>query len=127
MITLEQFDATMARIDPLLDKWMPLLGLADWTIRARYVLASQDMEYPTAQAECDARWQYMHAVIRFNVPELVQADDGEIEHVVVHELMHVLVNEMREDGIAHEERVCEMLARAMGRVGNAHVHEEAPA
>lgn len=38
--------------------------------------------------------------------------DEEIEYVVVHELMHVFLNEMREQGQQHEERVATLLAKA---------------
>jgi len=39
-------------------------------------------------------------------------DGDEIERAVVHELCHILVNEMREDEIHHEERVVTGLQKA---------------
>jgi predicted SprT family Zn-dependent metalloprotease len=39
-------------------------------------------------------------------------DADSIEKIVVHELMHVFLNEMREKGIDHEERVATMLSQA---------------
>ena len=41
-------------------------------------------------------------------------NDKDLENAFVHECMHILVREMREDteNINHEERVCETLARA---------------
>jgi hypothetical protein len=39
-------------------------------------------------------------------------DEYELEKAIVHEFMHILVNEMRAGGIDHEERVVTGLANA---------------
>ena len=47
--------------------------------------------------------------------------DG-IERVVIHELMHVLVNEIREGELHHEERVATQLQKAFSWVKGADKH-----
>jgi len=59
-----------------------------------------------------ADWRYLSASIAVNVKAVARLDDDELERAVVHELIHVLVNEMREPGIDHEERVVTMLSKA---------------
>ena len=63
-------------------------------------------------------------VIRGLVPkwiELLKLQNWSIDinYMVVHELLHVLVNEMREEGIDHEERVVTHLAKAALGISNA--------
>lgn len=57
-------------------------------------------------------WQYGTAKMLFNVPAFSKLDKHEIERAVLHELCHVLVNEMREGEIHHEERVVTCLQKA---------------
>lgn len=59
-----------------------------------------------------ARWQYLEAYFEVNTPAVAKLSDAELEVVIVHELCHVLVNEMREKGVKHEERVCSRLSQA---------------
>jgi len=51
------------------------------------------------------RWQYLTATIEFNLPSWKGLSEKSIEHHILHELCHILVNEMREGEIHHEERV----------------------
>lgn len=60
---------------------------------------------PRCAATCTASWEYRQAQITFNMPLLAAKKEEEIEEIIVHEMVHVLVNEMREKGIKHEERV----------------------
>ena len=48
----------------------------------------------------------------------VRLSKKEIEKVVVHELMHVFLNETREEGIDHEERVATQLQKAFFWIRN---------
>ena len=63
-------------------------------------------------AFCATQWQYMEATVYVNSAVLKGIEKDRIEYVVVHELMHVFLNEMREKGIEHEERVATFLARS---------------
>jgi predicted SprT family Zn-dependent metalloprotease len=59
-----------------------------------------------------ARWEYLEAYLEVNTPAIAELSDIELEVAIVHELCHILVNEMREGGIKHEERVCSRLSQA---------------
>jgi predicted SprT family Zn-dependent metalloprotease len=54
----------------------------------------------------------MDSSITFYPKTMVDLSDQEIEKLVVHELMHTFLSEMREEGKDHEERVASMLQRA---------------
>jgi hypothetical protein len=60
-----------------------------------------------------ADWKYRTATIYINVPALKGRTERFIEQLIVHELMHVLINEMREGEIHHEERVATSLTEAI--------------
>jgi hypothetical protein len=63
-------------------------------------------------ARTTADWRYLTAKIIVNVNALTDMDETNIESMVIHELCHILVNEMRESDLHHEERVVTGLARA---------------
>lgn len=63
-----------------------------------------------ARSICD--WRYATCTLQINEPELLEMNKRDAEFVIVHELCHALVNEMREEGIDHEERVVTGLAKA---------------
>jgi hypothetical protein len=112
--------ATVKRIKRALTKWMKPLGLEWWDVTVEcfnepadillHFKASKDHIVP---AIVFADWQYGTATILFNVPAFDGKSDDEIERIVVHELLHILVNEMREGEIHHEERVVSQLTKAI--------------
>jgi len=61
-------------------------------------------------------WRYMMFEIWVNLPPLRELSEETIEHMVVHECMHVFLNELRIEGSEqhnnHEERVATMLENA---------------
>lgn len=59
-----------------------------------------------------AHWPYRKATINFWFNATTDLDDEDLEEVVVHELCHILVNQMREKGIVHEEAVVTALSKA---------------
>ena len=90
--------------------WSQWLGLRWWRTSLIFVETwNSDMD---AIAICDCKWQYMEAVVTVNLNMIADCNEEEIERVIVHELMHVFLNEMRESGIKHEERVAETLCKA---------------
>lgn len=74
-------------------------------------------------AYVDANWMYASAKISVNLPAFDDMKPDEIERHVVHELCHILVNEMREGELHHEERVVTGLTKAFFWVENAVVAE----
>ena len=100
------------KIKRYLNLWVKQLGLGMWRIDAYYYdnpltvmkeFAAGENEIVYAEVTSD--WRYMKAAIKFNMPALTGKTDEEIEASVVHELCHILVCEMRTDGVDHEERV----------------------
>jgi hypothetical protein len=112
-------------------KWLKPLGLLWWEIDIHFI------EDPAAVvktfrdpgedfnvcAVTYTKWQYASASIDVNVPAFAGLDPDKIERIVVHECCHVLVNEMREGEIHHEERVVTQLTKAFFWV-EAAVEEE---
>lgn len=108
-------ERTVAAIDKLMDELVHAMWLGHWQINAVYEwngIKTTDGTLPAAQVE-GADWRYMHAKIRFDVPTCSTMEPHELRDVVIHELLHCLVNEMREDGIDHEERVVSHLQRVV--------------
>jgi len=107
--------------DEAIDKWIPKLGLEWWIIKCDYCDSHKFIEIEdskTAVAFCHVNWEYMNVTIRVNKDHLEDEKESNIETIVVHELMHVLLNEMRDDdcnSISHEERVATVLAKAFLR------------
>lgn len=103
-------------------RWAPLLGLKWWNITYNYHDepytgdAYPDGRTPSARTSVD--WDYNRATIHFYLSECKGSDDDYIERIVVHEMYHVLINEMRQwkdanDALSHEERVvCNLVTSA---------------
>lgn len=107
------------KIKRYLKKWVQPLGLLWWKIDAYYYDDPMEMvrqftvtDDNITYASVDTDWRYLRATIKFNLPAIAGRTDEEIESTVVHELCHILVCEMRENGVDHEERVVTGLQRA---------------
>lgn len=107
------------RIAKYIKKWVPLLGLQQWRLEVNYV-ETYRADDPNTEADTSATWQYLKAVLRFYLPCFVHFDDDYVEAVVVHELVHVLVNPMEstcpEDKTDQRERAVEEITQALLRV-----------
>lgn len=108
-------------------EWIPRLGLAWWDIEIHYYddpgeivrLFRQVDNGGVVPAFVDANWMYAEAKISINLPAFDELDADKIERIVVHELCHILVNEMREGELHHEERVVTGLTKAIFWVADA--------
>jgi hypothetical protein len=132
-MTDAEFEAQKARIERLFDRWIPLLGLSDWHIDRDYRRQDADDLFDRASGEiedarCAVAWQYMGAVITIWLQHWTEYDDGPAEVRIVHELMHIMVNEMRppkgKGCTAQEEHVCTTLAKAFIRTYHAEPAED---
>lgn len=120
-MTDAEFAAMKERVFALAQKWQKALGLAWWSIDyvwLREMLPTtpeDDKAGLCVAAQCDAQWQYLKATITVSLPSLTDKTDEQIERIMVHELMHVLVNETEEaDGwLKHQERVVSTLTAAV--------------
>lgn len=128
-----EYNAQKKRIRSLTQKWIRPLGLGQWRIDIDYCRENEialsnghDPESAfSALMDVQTQWEYMQASIRINMPFAAGLDDETLERAFVHELMHVMVCEMRVPDWAgapievmqsqrdHEERVVTTLANAM--------------
>lgn len=102
-----------ARIWKVFQKWTANLGLRYWKCTCKWYRENFIPDHDQAIATCDANWKYLIVEASFCCDPIGRMADDELERVVVHELLHALVNEMREDGIEHEERVVSQLTNAI--------------
>ena len=128
-MTDKQFNITKRRVKSILEEWATgrnprMVPLKQWQIYPEYSRgAGETDDGGEAAAQVVSSWHYKRAQIVFYLPALEPMADLEIEQSVVHELCHILVNEMREWGnyenetgkfaeARHEERVVTDLAMA---------------
>ena len=103
----------------LMGQWVYRLGLSWWTVESYYHTGKEARkyfktkdQYTTVLARTFSDWRYAQATVHFNVPAIKGMSEDEVERTVVHELCHILINEMREGGIDHEERTVTGLTKA---------------
>lgn len=134
-MTETEFYEQKNRIDALFTDIVDALRMDEWTLKARYVndTCDSDEDGDRTLAQVNASWAYREACINIFVPDMAQCSDAEIQSHLIHELMHVAVNEMREwqdadDGNSHslrraknhEERVvCSLVRMLRAAVLNA--------
>jgi hypothetical protein len=121
-----EYRATKKRLAVLIEKWRITLYLGNWQIDTTYFRETpEDMCGSGGYAplmDVEPRWEYLKAIIRFNMPMLVSLSDDDLERSIVHELLHCAVCEMREmashpadsdEARRHEERVVSQLTKAI--------------
>lgn len=97
--------------------WVHWTGLGYWSIKANFKKGITPSSHGDDLGGCCwVDWRYFKAEIDFYPQALRSCSQQEIENVVIHELMHILINEMRETGIDHEERVVTGLQKALSWV-----------
>jgi hypothetical protein len=105
-------DRTVSQLSKVIGKyvkkWQSNLFLGMWKINVTirdYIGDDSTIDGYSTTATCATSWQYFTASIDFNYIKLKDYEESEIEKIVIHELIHIVLNEMREDGVDHEERV----------------------
>jgi hypothetical protein len=98
-------------------KWTKKTWAGWWNVNVIYrtgheFLKANDFCSTGTIAICNTNWKYMTATIEVNSDALENEPDEDIEYFALHEIMHIFLNEMREEGIDHEERVATILARS---------------
>jgi hypothetical protein len=111
------FEKHRDRCQAVFDEWIVKLGLAWYEVDVAYYDSRKQFRKDADRivaARITTDWQYMRFAVDVCVPVVVDKTDAELERVIVHELCHALVNELREpDPIGkHEERVVTMLTKA---------------
>lgn len=102
------------RMERLWRKWGDRLGLYGWDVVRTYhdgdFIQADGRPSTDAAGSTHVDWEYRQASIAWNTQALSKYDDAHAEVMIVHEIMHILLNEMRETDIKHEERVATTLA-----------------
>jgi hypothetical protein len=120
-MTDAEYQATKERVFALAQKWQQALGLVWWNIVYEWLReplpASDDDQADgvSIAARVVARWMYGTATITVSLPALLDKSDDEISKMLVHEFMHIFLDESREadDWLNHEERVATCLTKAI--------------
>lgn len=120
-----KYEAQRERVVTLADRWIRAIGLGWWRITNSYDRTGEDFADSTVRsggyrtgtaARCFPEWRYGFATIVWNMPEVAEMDDEQLENTFVHELMHLYLHELRgdEDGdhLDHEEHAATSLAKA---------------
>lgn len=116
-MTDKEFKKQRKRIRKLMDKWRDRLWLQEWWITNSFSRGAFESngDYD-ALAATSVQWAYRQATITWDMEAVSNQTDEELERVFVHEIMHIHLNEMREEGLAHEERVASTLALLITRL-----------
>lgn len=109
--SLRKHERTKKLLDRLVRKWVGKLWLAQWKVDVTFHWNGLQPQEVHGRCECD--WRYCEAMLHFNIPALSAQSDEQVERTVVHELLHIHLNEMRETGLPHEERVCSQLTNVI--------------
>jgi hypothetical protein len=107
----KDFKQIRSLIKASMKKWKDLLWLSNWEAVFNY-----NYEYPvnnskeTVLASVQVSWEYEKIQVDFYLPTLLDngyTEEKQIDSIVIHELIHAVVNEMREKDPdhKHEERV----------------------
>jgi hypothetical protein len=97
--------------------WIHYLGLGFWEVHLLFSnVIREDRWGFTTHADTSVDWKYLKFTVTFYLKTLTNLTKDDLENMVVHELMHVFLNEMRESGIDHEERVASSLQKAFSWV-----------
>lgn len=106
-------------ISKLFGKWIERLGLNWWNIQVVLYDDPRDIamrfhedDDVICTALTSADWKYGSAKISVNFPAWKDVTEEEANYMILHELCHILVNEMHEPDRHHEERVVTSLAKA---------------
>lgn len=91
---MNPYDRIEGAIKKMAPKWQKRLGLDHWEIRHVFIDSFDDDQssddYKTT-AITETRWQYLQAKIKWFLPSAARHSDLELEKVLVHELVHVLL------------------------------------
>ena len=105
--------------DQYIDKWVDKTYLSIWKMKIHYLSdkayrKETGIKSNTSIACCYPRWGYLIATILVNRKVLNSVPKKDIEYYVLHELMHIFLDEMSVSpkNEMHEERVATLLAHS---------------
>lgn len=110
MLTTKQVKSLVRK---QIKKWTPILGLKNWEIKVSYEDMDRIVDGMSFLAETVCTWYTLRATIAIFLPAIKKLDKEEIELTVVHELVHIVLDEMSECDSKHDERACETISKAL--------------
>lgn len=115
-MTDKEFAKQQKRVERYFQYWQRALWLEQWRTTFKWHRGefSQDESDGRTVMRVTSDYRYMQAEVEVYLPAVVDQEDEALERSVVHELSHVLLNEMHywnEDG-SHEERVATTMSQA---------------
>lgn len=121
----QSFRRHKKRIVGYSNKWAKILGVNNYKRYTYFTRNQSEFSSPGTVACVHCSWEYLEVAITWNMTKIIKLDpdDKDLEYMVIHEFMHTLVNEMRERGIKHEERVVTNLSWAIRWAYQAGVKE----
>jgi predicted metal-dependent peptidase len=100
--------------------WTFRLGLDNWERHLYLLSRKKDIKrtfkkegHKNAIAYINSDWHYMYLSIYINMNYVKGLTNYKLQKLILHELFHAIVNEMRETNPKHEERVATYLTNAM--------------
>lgn len=112
----EEFERQKTRIATLRERWWKPLGVGWWDIEFKFVrtdFAVDGNPEPDTIAYTTCDWRYMHGTVHWNMPQVREIDDDELERAFVHEAVHILLQEvLNVEQRDHHERVTTTLTKA---------------
>lgn len=123
-MTDKAYRAQRKRILALMNKWRTVLGLDGWDITMLFHRGPYEVNGSAnarAMGSASVDWEYLQATLEFNLWLIEAQNDRVTEECFVHECLHILVREMRQDWacndvaltLPHEERVATTISRAL--------------
>ena len=111
-MTDAEFEAQLARIRPLVDRWCDRLHLWDYLheLTIRYDRDGDDMTergYRDSAGITTVWWEYKRASVIFDLSKVVELSDAMLEYVVVHEFMHIYLQQVI-DAFAENRQVTDL-------------------
>ncbi len=102
-------------------RWSYMVEHYGWAYTVYYHNSAEDMpeqfNYVCA-AGTTADFKYLHASIHVNLRQCMNSDEHEIEYIIIHELIHLLISPLQVDEDIPKEYTVTTLARIMQGLRN---------
>lgn len=112
----KEYEKLKAKTNKFLDKWLTMLGLRGWDINFYWnrELGDKIDDNFSIEAATATQYPYKTANVNFFLPSLQGKSNKDIENIVLHELIHILTDEMKDHDKDHNhcERVVTDLTNA---------------
>jgi hypothetical protein len=97
-----EYNQAMVDIREAMAEWIPKLNLEKWGISSRFDTGNNP-DCQNALATVNPQWMYQQANISFWLPQISQTDYRGREHMVIHELVHCLVDQMENENTRKDD------------------------